>query len=248
MAPSYPKRYKRFQTKYTRVKTRDGKTRTYVPRSLGNPRAVTERKYYDVEAAVSLNALTTTWAGGEADPTTLNTLFVPVTGDDYNNRTGRKVSVIALKIRGYINCSNQIDQTAAEAPNVCRVIVVLDQQTNATQLNAEDVITSGAGSQAINMFQNPAFFGRFKVLKDKRMVMQNPAITFDGTNVEQNGINKSFEWIFKFKKPIVIHFNATNGATVADIVDKSFHIIAGATSVSMTPILSYKCRTTFLDF
>lgn len=242
-----PYKQPRFSSKYTKTVSNNGNTRTYVPRSVGNPLAVTERKYFDAEYSNAVTAVTTSWAGCEADPTTLNTLFAPSLGTDYNNRNGRKVSVLAVKIRGHIVCANQLNQTAAEFPSSVRMLCILDQQTNATQFNAEDVLSSGAASQAANMFQNPAFFGRFKVLRDKRFKFENPGISWDGTNLEQNGLIKNFEWVFKFKKPIVVHYNSTNGGTVADVIDKSFHIMCGTYSSLLAPQLDYKVRTTFMD-
>lgn len=240
--------YSKLQRAKMQSVKRGGASLGFVPRSYGNPRAVTERKYFDSErTAVALPALTTNFASAELDPATLNTLFCPTTGDDYNQRTGRKCQVISIKIKGAITCAAQINQTAADNGSRVRLIVVMDQQTNAAQLNSEDVITSGAGSGAIDMFQNPAFFGRFKVLKDKSMAIYSPSITYDGTNLEQSGVVRPFKFNLKFKKPIAVHFNSTNGGTVADLIDNSFHVIGGADDISLAPQIIYKCRVTYLD-
>lgn len=225
-----------------------GNTRSFVPRSLGTPLAITERKYYDSEnTGTAIAASSTTWAGGELDPATLNTLFCPVQGDDFNQRNGRKVQVLSIKLRGYVQCVKQADQTGADNAALCRIILVQDRQTNAAQLNAEDVIGSGGANVAHAMYQNPAFFGRFRVLKDKNIAMQNPSNTYDGTNVEVNGLIRHFKMNIKFRKPVEVHFNSTNGQTVADIVDNSFHIIANSTNGDLAATLFYKCRTTFID-
>jgi len=224
-----------------------GNTRTFVPRSLGNPLAITERKYFDSEnTGTAIAASSTTWAGGELDPAA-NTLFSPTQGDEYNTRDGRKVQVLALKIRGYVQCVKQADQTGADNANLCRIILVQDRQTNGAQLNAEDVITSGGANVAHAMFQNPAFFGRFRVLKDKTIAMQDPSNTFDGTNVEVNGLIRHFKMNIKFRKPVIVHYNSGNAGTVADIVDNSFHIIGNTTNGDLASTLFYKCRTTFVD-
>jgi len=238
---------KKQKTGMTIVKT-GGNSRTFVPRSLGNPLAITERKYFDAELSGGvLVASATSWANAEFDPATLNTLFAPTPGDDFNNRTGRKVQVLSIKIRGHIQVLSQTNQTAEDNATYLRMCLVQDRQTNATQLNAEDVINSGAASVAVNMFQNPAFFGRFRVIKDKTMVLSNPASSFDGTNIEQNGLVKPFKLSIKFKKPVVVHFNSSTGGTVADCVDNSFHLIALCSSVELAPTINYKVRTTFID-
>lgn len=221
--------------------------RMFVARSFGTPLAVTERKYYDKEYASPIVGTTTSWAGCEADPATQLCLIAPTQGDDFNNRQGRKIHVLAIKLRGQINCAPQANQTAGEFSSIVRVCLVQDKQTNTAQLNAEDVISSGAASSALHMFQNPAFFGRFKVLKDKMYTLQNPAISWDGTNIEQNGLDRSFKMTIKFKKPVIVHFNATNGGTIADIVDNSFHVICNTNSTGLVPNLIYKSRVVFVD-
>lgn len=232
-----------------RAKVVQGTTRRqfFVARSFGNPRAVTERKYFDSERNAALAALTTSWAGGELDPATGNSLFFPVRGSDFNNIEGRKCQVLSIKIKGFFTMAAQANQTTTDDPGVIRICLVMDKQTNGAQLNAEDVINSGAASQAISMFQNPAFFGRFKVLKDKFYSLQNPAITWDGTNLEQNGLTKPFKITHKFRKPIIVHLNATNGGTPADCIDNSFHVIGGCTNNELAQSIDYKCRITFID-
>lgn len=224
-----------------------GATRSFVPRSLGTPMALTERKYFDSNVAVNIVAISSSWSGAEVDPVTLNTLCVPVLGSDYNNRIGRKIQVLSIKIRGSFGVPAQTSQVSADTPSKVRLALVLDKQTNATQLNAEDVFSSGGAADAINMFQNPAFFGRFRILKDKTYKLQDPNFVYDGTDLKQQGLILNFKMTHKFAKPIYIHFNSTNGGTVADIVDNSFHLICGASSVLLVPGISYKVRTTFID-
>lgn len=224
----------------------------FVPRSFGNPRAITERKYFDTNrTAMALSDAVSTWAGAEADPATLLSIFQPVTGDDFLNRDGRKVQVFSIKLRGTITVAAQTNAAAADGAAMIRILLVQDKQTNGAQLNAEDVLGTGGGvaytGQAINAFQNPAFFGRFRVLKDRKFALQNPNMTYDGTNIEQAGLIKQFKMNIKFKKPVVVHFNATNGGTIADIIDNSFHVIAGTNSTDMAPSIGYLSRVTFID-
>lgn len=223
----------------------------FVPRSFGNPRAITETKYYtaqrDLVALVDL-AAGTTWANCELDPATVNALFAPTQGDDFNNRDGRKVQVKSIKVRGYFRVAAQADTTSTDDATLIRLLMVVDKQTNAAQLNAEDVLGGVAiANNNVNQFQNPAFFGRFKVLKDKNFTFQNPAISWDGTNMEQQGLIKPFKMTHKFRKPLIVHFNATNGGTVADIIDNSFHIIGGAQNIELAPQIAYQTRISFID-
>jgi len=153
--------------------------------------------------------------------------------------------VVNIKIRGHLQLGVQANQTATDVFPHVRLALVQDKQTNAAQLNAEDVFSSAGAGNATLMWQNPAFFGRFKILKDKSFRMPQAMVTWDGTNIEQNGYTLPFKWNITFKKPVVVHFNGTNGGTVADTIDNSFHVIGNSTNA--LAVLSYKCRTTFLD-
>lgn len=239
---------------------------SYVPRVYGNPRALLgETKIYSSELyGVALSAPTLTWAGTEMDPsaaggpfyngtTTPLTLFSPIQGDNYYNRTGRRVDVLKIKINGHIYCAPQSAQTAPDAPAVCRVVVVQDMQTNGAQLNAEDVMNgcqnSGTPSpyRTILGFQNPDNFGRFKVLHDEILSLQDTAIAGTSASMEQQGLLLPFKVRRTFTRPVRVNFNQTNGGTVADIVDNSFHVIAMTTSTAMAPLLTYQFRCTFKD-
>jgi len=220
--------------------------RMYVQRVTGNPAAITERKYFDLDVTnVSIVTVASNWNGTDLSPVAQETIFAPVQGDDYNNRQGRKATVLQIKIRGYIKLAAQQNQTAADEMPLVRLVLVQDKQSNGTQLNGSDVLASGSAFGAINMFQNPANFGRFRVLKDKTFSIRPPPITWDGANLEASGYHQPFKINYKFAKPVVVHFNATNGGTYADIVDNSFHLLAGQDNGYCD--LYYKVRTTFVD-
>lgn len=222
-----------------------GTTRTFVPRSVGTPLAITERKYFDSTRTVlaladgSIAAV----ASAEMDPATLNCLFAPTQGDDFNNRQGRKLQVLGLKIRATINVAAQVNQTTADVAPTVRIMLIQDKQTNTAQLNSEDVIlTSGVYGSL-----NPAFFGRFRVLRDKWFNLPYPPMSFDATNIEQSGYQRKLKLKIKFRKPVMVHYNSTNGGTVADIVDNSFHVLGWTTDTTLAPSIAYMCRTTFVD-
>lgn len=210
---------------------------------------VPEMKYFDSLVTSTSIPSSTNWTATELDPTTLNCLFAPTQGTAINNRVGRKVSIRKLKITGQITAAAQADATAADAAAHVRLICYMDQQSNGQQSQGEDLMDGSSGTTAgsVNAFQSLANFGRFKVLSDKHIVLQNPNMTYDGTNIEQAGLIKYFKMSYVFKKPLIVHFNATNGGTVADIVDNSFHVIANTTSAALAPALTYNARISFVD-
>jgi len=222
-----------------------------------------EMKYFDCELdATALTVLTTTWpAGTMKDPgTTINLgsaavatplcLFAPTVGSALNQRIGRKCKMLKVKVRGQIQIVQQSAQSAADAPTKIRVILVQDTQTNAAQMTAASLINDGGGpGTVINAFQNPNFFGRFRVLKDKMIPMANPTIAGSPTagDVVQSGLIRDFKMSYRFRKPVTVDFNATNGGTVADIIDHSLHIVAGVTNTTLAPTISYYTRVSYKE-
>lgn len=221
----------------------------YIPRTAGALYA-SERKYFD--SYVSALALTapSTWAGTEADPGTLNCLFCPTEGSDIDNRVGRKVTVHSIKINGTINVPDKANLTGCDNATLLRMILFVDMQTNATQAQGEQLMSDPGAASAllnINTFQNTANFGRFKVLRDVKLSLQNPVITYDGTNLEQNGMKRQFKLKYKFVNGLPVRFNAANGGSVADIIDNSFHLLAACDSIDLAPTISYQARTVYTD-
>lgn len=221
-----------------------------------------ETKVFDCDrTATAIAAVTTTWVAGTIlDPgTTINLgsaavatpacLFAPIPGSNLNNRVGRKCFVKKIKVKGSINMPAQATG-GGDAGNVVRVVLVQDTQTNAAQMTGAQLFQDAtAANTTINTFQNPNHFGRFRVLKDKEFSFNPLAITtVNTTDVVQAGIEKNFKFTVVFKKPVEVKFNATIAGTVGDIIDNSFHIIAGTDlSTGLVPTLSYYSRVTFTD-
>ncbi|WP_445775590.1 hypothetical protein [Shewanella sp.] len=205
-------------------------------------------KYYDTFLNASAITATTTWAGSELDPATILTLCAPVKGTGINNRIGREVNVHKIKIRGMVNVPSQVDQTAKDAAFYARLILVMDTQTNAAQMAGESLMANPGAATAnltVNTFQNLDSLGRYRVLKDKNFTLQNPATSWDGTNIEQNGLVRPFKWTHTFKTPIKVRFNEANNGDIGDIVDNSFHIIGTIAAAGLAPTLSYQCRVSY---
>lgn len=202
-----------------------------------------EMKYFDTEKSLSAISESNDWTGTEQDPTTFDTLFVPVTGAGINQRIGKACKVLKMKMRFLLDAPQQLNQTGADPAATCRILVYLDKQTNSAQAQGEQVMTAGVSDgTGILQFQNINNFGRFQVIKDWTFSLANPNMSYDGTNIEQAGLAKTWKMTRKFKKPIVVRFNATNGGTIADIVDNSFHVIALCDNDDLASRLSYASR------
>jgi len=214
-----------------------------------------EMKYFDSLLTITAIGASTNWTNTEYDPNVvpvanMNTLFAPTQGAGINQRIGKACKVHKIKIHGEIQCPAQTNQIVTDAASTIRLSLVQDMQTNSTQAQGEQVFTApttATATLATEAFQNIDNFGRFKVLKDKFFMFQNPSVTWDGTNIEQSGMVKRFKWSINFRKPVEVRFNATNGGTIADIVDNSWHILANNSSTDLTPFLVYQCRVCYKE-
>ncbi len=204
-----------------------------------------ETKFFDSSRAASALTAPTDAAGGEHDPTTLNTLFAPVQGTGAQNRDGRKVKMTSIEISGVVDVSSQVNQTATDVSGKVFIALVLDKQTNAAQLNSEDVFDNQSASVALaaSPMRDLERSTRFRVLKKWEFVIAQPEMVFDGTNIEQMGYHKAF--YLKMGLGQTVEFIA-NGGTVADIQDNSLHMVAYCSNTSLAPRLNYNCRVNFI--
>lgn len=207
-----------------------------------------EKKYLDTERQIAI-ANGYDWTGAEADPTTVNCLNAVAQGDGVTQRDGNKYCITEIQIKGTIQVNPQANQTTLDAPPLVFLALVQDKQTNAAQLNSEDVYTnpsSGSLAGQANPFRNIQYSKRFKVLRSERIEFPPLPVSYDGTNMEVGGLQRSFEWYIKLKKPIYVECKGTS-ANVTDIVDNSLHMLAvvDQASTSTAPIMTYNSRIRF---
>lgn len=193
-----------------------------------------EKKFIDqgLASAIVANSV----AGSEVDPGTTNCLNAVAQGDGPTNRDGRKYHVLSIHIRGFINF---VDQTAPYTADHVRILLVLDKQTNAAQLNAEDVLVSS--TPATTAFRNLEFSERFRVLRD--MTLKKPDVG-SGTLTNTWRATKPFKMNVNFKQPLPVTCSGTTGNVTA-INDHSLHLIAISFNGSSNE-LNYQSRCRFV--
>lgn len=218
-----------------------------VPRTTGG-QSSGEMKYFDTRIAQSAIPSVAAWTGTEFDPVTFNTLCCPTVGSSISQRIGREIKIYKVKIHCKIE-TTPVHTTFALPATLVRIALVQDLQTNASQMQGEQVFSpTTTADEAPLTFQNIDNFGRFKVHKDKSIVMQNPNMVLDGgANPDTNGMIKSLKLSVTFKTPVSVRFNATNGGSVADIVDNSFHVVANSSSTALVPTISYLSRVCYKE-
>lgn len=224
------------------------------PARYFGPRANTgEMKYFDTELDNTAIATSTAWTGTELPPNvgTPNTLVCPTVGSAINQRVGRRIRLYKLSVKGLLYTFPQAAQTAGDLQGVVRLALVQDMQTNGSQAQGEEIFqapVTAAALQCISSFQSLATLGRFKVWKDKTILMGDPNMVYTGANnADVNGTTRPFKMNLKFSKPIEINFNATNGGTIADIVDNSFCVYATNGDTSAQVLMTYQARAYYKE-
>jgi len=236
----------------TRTPTQRGRPGFRVVQRTPGPYGMGEMKYFDcAHSSTALVATSANWASTEIDPNvgTPNTLFCPTQGSALNQRKAQQATVYKIKIRGVINFGTQAAQTTADGASAIRLVLVEDEQTNGTASNGEDIMTAGSAANAFltnNTFQNVDNFGRYRVLRDKRIVLQNPTTgQASASTFVHYGMTRPFKMNINYPQGKKVRFNSTNGGTITDIVDHSWLLLAHATDISLAPNIIYEARVSF---
>lgn len=153
-------------------------------------------------------------------------------GTGASQRIGMKVAIRSLEFKGQVRVT-----AATGVDQIQRYIILLDRQANgAAPAALTDFLTGGV----YYSLRNLANRRRFKAIHD-RMFSLNASGEPDS--------QRCWKFYIKFRKPIIVEFNAGNAGTVADIVTNSLYLMslgqapAGATAGS---ILGY-CRLRYTD-
>ncbi len=188
-------------------------------------------------------AFLTTWA--TKNPSSTNCLAAVEAGAGEKLRTGRKIFIKSLFVRGEIEVPFAKAATNPHETQQVRICLVLDTQTNNAEMAATDVME--ASTKNYLSFRKLENTQRFKVLWDRTFTLGPLGMNEGATNAFARGGNKRVFKIMKtFKTSISVQYNATaSPPTVAQITDNSFHIIGVANTT--TVILSYATRIRFRD-
>lgn len=207
-----------------------------------------EVKFRDHSLVGSALQAPTDASGGEYDPGTFLCLNGVAQGDTASTRDGAQISMRSIEIEGVVTCPAQTNQTAVEyAPSIF-LALVLDTQTNGAQLNSEDVYAN-PGANAITAaypVRNMSNTERFKVLKRWKFRMPVPAVTYDGTNIEQSGVQMPFRCFKNLGGLKTKWVTGNTDGVVGGIVDNSLHLIGWCNDTGMAPSVSYNSRLRFV--
>jgi len=204
-----------------------------------------EKKYLDTSYNAVVAAPTDA-TGGEADPTTFLSLTSVAQGDTQSNRDGKKIVGKYLEIKGQVYTTPTANQTTGPPSTSIMVACVLDTQTNAAQLNSEDVFINPAATAVTAPFalRDLEYGSRFKILKQEYFVLDIPGV-YDGTNIEWAATSKPFCWYIPLKD-LVINFTTGTTGVIANVMDNSIHMVAFADDSTGQPQLAYNSRFRFI--
>lgn len=224
---------------------------TYQPRrSARSYRPAGEPKYFDQEVDDFALPGNGAWAG--TNDALKGTICIPQEGSDIDDRIGRKIAVHKIAVRGVIKYNADTDQVDIVTSPAIRILLWMDQQCNGTVTTAASLMQAPQNAEADNVFctfQNPSNFGRFRMLRDKIFFGRDNVAGTDGANTtSQCPGTIPFKMTVKFKKPIIVKFNSTNGGTIADIVDNAFYLSCQASGGAFTKTLTARTRVYYRDY
>lgn len=240
----YTKKNPQWEPYYVGKRTGGGRKSRFANIRYGGYTGI-EKKFYDTFLVAGTLTAPTDASGGEHDPSATIVLNSVPQGDGESQRDGRHITCTYLTVRGNIQSPSMTNQTVAElAPHVY-VCVVLDKQTNGATITSEQVFCNPSASAllAADPFINLQFQSRFRVLKFMKLKIPMPTMSYDGTNVETSGTIQPFKFNINLKK-MKTTFNGTT-ESVANITDKSLHVIAFTSSAGMGSVINYNARLRF---
>jgi len=220
---------------------------------------ITPPKYFDCHNYVALVSPLAgdTWAAATNVTPGGNGLSLPLQGTDQFKIEGRQCYIRGIRIKGLLyretgfnSATTNAAELQANGPGASpiRIVLVQDTQTNTTMFDPnllfkpKPVGTPAGGDIAFNYPQNIDHVGRFRVLKDKVKYIANDQYWFNnnGASIHRCFGSVAFKINVKFNKPILVKLKTSNGGTIADMQDNSFHLLCGDGGGTVTPATSLK--------
>jgi len=223
-----------------------------------------EMKYFDTSFSQTVSTAAD-WTGSEvpctnyiqSDGTTVgaytdSALIPSAIGAGYGQVDGSRYFLKKLRLRGTILSAVSSDQADAAIAGGVRVVLVMDTQPQGAQAQGENVFTDmGTAVQAHMSFLAMAAGsgGRFRILKDKRFML-NPAVAgTDGANTLSTARNSAeFKFNYVFKKPITVNLKANSATpTVASLSNCNIFLLCHAYQTVSPAAITGCARAVFCD-
>lgn len=204
-----------------------------------------ELKFFDAWVKDGTLSATVNATNGEQDPTLGSCLNAVLQGTDPWDRDGRKILIKHIKVLGVFESEGLQDQADVHSQSMFLVAIVLDKQTNGTQLSSELVYQNPAAHSRMSAMplRNMNYLSRFEILQTALLMAPTASTGVDGSNSTTiSGYQIPFE--LNMKTNIRVEY-ITGAGGIADISNSSIHVLAWCTSTSMAPAISYNSRIRF---
>lgn len=164
---------------------------------------------------------------------TFASLCTPTQGDTELQREGNEIHPTSIQWRGRLTVA-----AAATFSPIVRMIIAWDQQPNGAVPATADLVDAATITPLISSPYNHDSNKRFKILYDRRYVIEGqPALTSLNSKLIQG----------KIKLSRVMKFNDVNGGTVADIITNNLFIAFVSNDNTNQPLFIVGFRTYYKD-
>lgn len=227
-----------------------------------------ETKYFDTSIEDELiNNGSTGWVSTEL-PTTQrvdengttitayaeNTLIPSATGTGYGQVIGNHYNLKHIRIRGFIKTLIDSDQVDVHPSLIVRLVLILDTQPNGAQAQGEDIFTDFVNSNSnvhtfLAMGDNP---GRFRILQDRRIVLQGTNTAADNTGPIRHshcGEGQDFSIHWKPKETMHVRLKGATGSTpgITELSNANIFLLALQSGVTNQVRISACCRAYYCE-
>lgn len=198
-------------------------------------------KYYDQTSTASITLATNTWTFALNDGAAIDGLFYPLRGVQINQREGRRAMVTKIKCTFLVFTDDDNANLQKLGGRSVRFALIQDTQANGVAAAPSDPWTADNALA----FQTLTKMGRFRVLKEKTVWIENDGLILDTTYKQARAL-KMIKMTYTPKSPIRVNFNETSTESVGSIVDNNFFVVA-CTPRDEVHILEGRARVSFKD-
>ena len=149
-------------------------------------------------------------------------------GDGDSQRDGRITYMHSVQIHGRIHTFGGLDFDSPSGDEQCRVMLVLDRQTNKTDVDPEEVMMEPNSVGDDLSFRVLSNTERFDVLAQWRVRLRGARAflrpQIPGVTWPQPFLAQYFDGEYLFKEPVVVNYK-DEGAEVDSITDNSIFLI-----------------------
>lgn len=148
--------------------------------------------------------------------------------DLYGQRIGARVSMTNIEIRGKVGHNSYMGKASAtqQPPQVARLLVVMDKQTNGAVFSITDLLDQ---ANSLSLYNGDGIAERYRILLDKSFVCCSVDVSAGGIPNTGNGpFQGQGVHFFHYKIPlksVPVHYNNGNVGTVADIDANSVYMV-----------------------